>query len=196
LFLGIFSGVEFTLTFLTFDLLDWNNKQNGKLIAGIGILSALLQGGYVRRTMSKIGEMIVARQGVTSCAVALMLLTLLPYHVQTNHWLAGKLLYGAAACMAFTSATVVNSLTAYASLQCDEADYDKVTGKPLEHPQLAKGKALGKFRSSGQLGRAIGPILACASYWTFGPSYTYAALALSMFVLSARMRRVEKSRKL
>jgi len=98
--------------------------------------------------------------------------------------------------MAFTSATVVNSLTAYASLQCDEADYDKVTGKPLEHPQLAKGKALGKFRSSGQLGRAIGPILACASYWTFGPSYTYAALALSMFVLSARMRRVEKSRKL
>ncbi len=140
-------------------VLDWNNTQNGKLIAGIGILSALLQGGYVRRSMSKVGEMIVARQGVTSCAVALVLLTLLPHHVQTNHWLTGKLLYGAAACMAFTSATVVNALTAYASLQCDEAGYDKVTGKPLEHPQLAKGKALGKFRSSGQLGRAIGPIL-------------------------------------
>ncbi|KAF8745980.1 hypothetical protein AX14_004272 [Amanita brunnescens Koide BX004] len=195
LFLGIFSGVEFTLTFLTFDLLDWNNKQNGKLIGSIGILSALLQGGYVRRSMSKVGETIVARQGVTSCAVALVLLTLLPNYVQTNNWLAMKLLYGAAACMAFTSATVVNALTADASLQCDEAGFDKVTGKPLEHPQLAKGKALGKFRSSGQLGRAIGPILACASYWTFGPTYTYAVSALAMFALSARMQSVEKSQK-
>lgn len=62
--------------------------------------------------------------------------------------------------MAFTSATVVNSLTAFASLQCDEGVFDEVTGKPVEeHPQLAKGKALGQFRSSGQLGRAIGPLL-------------------------------------
>lgn len=140
-------------------VLDWNNTQNGKLIGSMGILSALLQGAYVRRSMSKVGETIVARQGVTSCAVALVLLALLPNSVQTNNWLAMNLLYGAAACLAFTSATVVNALTAYASLQCDEAGFDKVTGKPLEHPQLAKGKALGKFRSSGQLGRAIGPVL-------------------------------------
>ncbi|KAF8621622.1 hypothetical protein AX15_007640 [Amanita polypyramis BW_CC] len=193
LFLGVFSGIEFTLTFLTFDLLDWSNKQNGKLIAGIGVLSALLQGGYVRRSMSKVGEMVIARQGVTSCAIALVFLMLLPYHVRTNGWLAMKLLHGAAACMAFTSATVVNALTACASLQCDEPVYDEATGKPLEHPQLAKGKALGKFRSSGQLGRAIGPILACASYWTFGPTYTYAASALVMFALSANMRSMKKS---
>ncbi|KAK2466289.1 hypothetical protein APHAL10511_001931 [Amanita phalloides] len=196
LFLGIFSGVEFTLTFLTFDLLDWNNKQNGKLIGGIGILSALLQGGYVRRSMSKVGELVIARRGVTSCAFALVFLTFLPFHAQTNYWFATKLLHGAAVCMAFTSATVVNALTAHASLQCDEAGYDEVTGKPLEHPQLAKGKALGKFRSSGQLGRAIGPILACASYWTFGPTYTYAVLAMAMFALSASMRSVEKSQKI
>lgn len=62
--------------------------------------------------------------------------------------------------MAFTSATVVSSLTAFASLQCDEPGVDEVSGKPLEeHPQLAKGKALGMFRSSGQLGRAIGPLI-------------------------------------
>ncbi|KAF8639786.1 hypothetical protein AX17_001046 [Amanita inopinata Kibby_2008] len=196
MFLGIFSGVEFTLTFLTFDLLDWNNKQNGKLIGAIGIISALLQGGYVRRTMSKVGELVMARQGISSCAIALAFLMMLPYYVQNNHALAMKLLYAAAACMAFTSATVVNSLTAYASLQCDEAGFDDVTGKPLEeHPQLAKGRALGKFRSSGQLGRAIGPILACASYWTFGPTYTYAVLALGMFALSATMRSGNISRR-
>jgi len=184
--------VEFTLTFLTFDLLDWNNKQNGKLIGSIGILSALLQGAYVRRSMSRIGEMVVARQGVASCALALAFLMLLPYHVENNHWMAMKLLYAAAACMAFTSATVVNSLTACASLQCDDPRFDEVTGKPLEeHPQLAKGEALGKFRSSGQLGRAIGPILACVSYWTFGPAYTYGASALVMFTLAASMRSIE-----
>ena len=73
--------------------------------------------------------------------------------------------------------------------------------------QLAKGKALGQFRSSGQLGRAIGPLLgksfdrlfsdlftdshvACVSYWTFGPSLTYTISAIAMTALSIRMRRI------
>jgi len=87
----------------------------------------------------------------------------------------------------------VNSLTAYASLQCDEGGFDPVTGKNVkEHPQLAKGKALGNFRSAGQLGRAVGPLLACASYWTVGPSYTYAGGAIAMFILSSGMKRIAK----
>ncbi|KAK0490881.1 major facilitator superfamily domain-containing protein [Armillaria novae-zelandiae] len=193
LFLGLFSGVEFTLTFLTFDLFDWDNKQNGMLIGSIGIISALLQGGYVRRATSKIGEGVMARRGVSSCAVGLVLLTLLPQFVVSKPVLAHRLLQGAAVCMAFTSATVVNSLTAYASLQCDEGGFDPVTGKNVkEHPQLAKGKALGNFRSAGQLGRAVGPLLACASYWTFGPSYTYAGGAIAMIILSSGMRRIAK----
>ncbi|KAF5388314.1 hypothetical protein D9615_000502 [Tricholomella constricta] len=190
-FLGIFSGMEFTLTFLTFDLLDWNNKQNGMLIGSIGIISALLQGGYVRRATSKIGEGVMARRGVSSCAAGLFLLALLPRHVTMNPKLAIKLLQGGAVCLAFTSATVVNSLTALASLQCDEGGSDDVTGKPIEeHPQLAKGKALGQFRSSGQLGRAIGPLLACASYWTFGPSITYGVSGLAMLTISAGMKSI------
>ena len=180
LFLVIFSGVEFTLTFFTFDrksflfsegslhwpdfiaiaVLDWTNTQNGKLIGSIGIISALLQGGYVRRSMSKVGEGVMAKRGVSSCAVALVLLALLPSCVNSNTAAAMKLLQTAAVCMAFTSATVVNSLTAFASLQCDEPSIDEISGKPIqEHPDLAKGKALGHFRSAGQLGRAIGPIL-------------------------------------
>lgn len=195
LFLALFSGVEFTLTFLTFDLLDWNNTQNGKLIGSIGIISALLQGGYVRRSMSKVGEGNMAKRGVSSCAVALVLLALLPNFVNSNTAVAMKLLQGAAVCMAFTSATVVNSLTAFASLQCDEPRVDEVSGKPIaEHPDLAKGKALGHFRSAGQLGRAIGPILACASYWTVGPAYTYGISAFLMFGLSFGMRRVASTK--
>lgn len=138
---------------------DWNNKQNGALIGSIGVVSALLQGGYVRRATVKVGEGMMARRGVSSCAIGLVLLAILPQLVANNTTAAVRLLQGAAICLAFTSATVVNSLTSYASLQCDEG-VDKDSGKPTtEHPQLAKGKALGHFRSSGQLGRAIGPLL-------------------------------------
>lgn len=190
LFLGIFSGVEFTLTFLTFDLFDWNNKQNGALIGSIGIISALLQGGYVRRVISKVGEGKMAQRGVSSCALGLVFLTILPHFVSTQPKIAVGLLRAAAGCLAFTSATVVSSLTAHASLQCDEG-FDKDTGKPAAvYPELAKGKALGEFRSSGQLGRAIGPLLACASYWTFGPSVTYGVSAIAMLTLSASMKTV------
>jgi len=190
LFLGIFSGAEFTLTFLTFDLFDWNNKQNGALIGSIGIISALLQGGYVRRAISNVGEGKMAQRGVSSCALGLVFLTILPRFVSTQPKIAVGLLRAAAVCLAFTSATVVSSLTAHASLQCDEG-FDKDTGKPAAvYPELAKGKALGAFRSSGQLGRAIGPLLACASYWTFGPSVTYGVSAIAMLTLSASMKTV------
>lgn len=140
-------------------VLDWNNSQNGMLIGFIGIVSALLQGGYVRRSMSKTGEAVMARRGVLSCALGLILLAILPQLVSSRTTIAIRVLYTAAICLGFTSATVVNALTAHASLQCDES-IDEVTGKPLvTDPELAKGKALGKFRSSGQLGRAIGPLL-------------------------------------
>jgi len=129
----------------------------------IGIISALLQGGYVRRAIPKVGEGKMARRGVMACTAGLALLALLPNLVANNRAAAIGVLRAAAVCLAFTSATVVNSLTAFASLQCDDAGVDQDTGKPKEeHPDLAKGKALGGFRSSGQLGRAVGPLLGTA----------------------------------
>lgn len=226
-FLGIFSGVEFTLTFLTFDrpsysaseifdslmfstVFDWSNSQNGALIGSIGIISALLQGGYVRQTVSRVGEGRMARRGVISCAAGLVLLSVVPRFTPERSATAVRFLQMAAVCLAFTSATVVSSLTSFASLQCDEV-VDRVTGKPVRgHPQLSKGVALGVFRSAGQLGRAIGPLLgawfrngqlvislnvlfnlkACASYWTFGPSATYGISAIAMIILTASMKSV------
>lgn len=147
---------------------DWSNTQNGKLIGGIGIVSAALQGGYVRRALAQVGELEMARSGTSSCAIGLVALALVPRFVLSRPGLAVRLLQAAAVCMAFTSATVVNALTAHASLQCDEAPPPEFAaesddGKPIKEivrrPELAKGQALGRFRSSGQLGRAIGPLL-------------------------------------
>lgn len=176
----------------------------------MGVMSALLQGGYTRRVMNKVGEGAMARRGVMSCTVALALLALLPLAATADRQTTARwLLRGAAACMAFTSATVVNALTAYASLQCDDPIVDRVTGETHDaHPQLAKGSALGKFRSTGQLGRAIGPLLgscplssltqrhslialivpACGMYWTLGPTFTYATSGVAMLALTAHMR--------
>ena len=165
----------------------------------------------------------MARRGTISCAIGLVALALVPHFTLSRPRLAFRLLQGAAVFMAFTSATVVNSLTAHASLQCDEAPEDEDEGaaqqgvgggkplKAIQRPELAKGQALGRFRSSGQLGRAIGPLLgkrayylmicsvlkifwgvACASYWTFGPSVTYAVCAIAMTGLTLHMRRVAR----
>lgn len=139
---------------------DWTNAHNGRLLGFIGILSTILQGGYVRRAIAKTGEITMARRGVSSCVISLCLLSALPFLTKGDNIVVGvRVMYLAAAFLAFTSATVVNSLTALASLQCDEVEDDKKEAKPVEYPELAKGRALGEFRSSGQLGRAVGPLL-------------------------------------
>lgn len=145
-------------------MFDWNNFQNGRLLGLIGILSTLLQGGYVRPTIAKLGEIKMARRGVMSCVASLLLLSCIPYlaKVERTATTAIRLMYPAAAFLAFTSATVVNALTSAASLQCDDDVDEPRSGneaKSTTHAELKKGRALGKIRSSGQLGRAVGPLL-------------------------------------
>jgi hypothetical protein len=159
---------------------DWSNTQNGKLIGSIGIVSAIMQGGYVRRSLSRVGELNMARRGTSSCAIGLLFLALVPHLTLSRPSVAFRLLQAAAVCIAFTSATVVNALTAHASLQCDEEpDFAAERGgeRSVEttiarRPELAKGQALGRFRSSGQLGRAIGPLLGNRAYFFFGAVLT------------------------
>src|SRR5436190_16203876 len=90
------------------------------LIGCIGVVSGLLQRGYVRSAMSKIGEDRMAQRGFASCAVAFFLLSLVPLFAAQHHLIAVLILHAAALFLAITSATVVTSLTAYTSLQCDQ----------------------------------------------------------------------------
>lgn len=168
----IFSGMEFTLVFLTFDVLDYSHMQQGKLLGFMGIVSALIQGGYVRRRVEKLGEKLIVAQGMISCAIGLYCLASTVRSGSPTVWL-----YIGVMCLAFTSGTVVNCLTSLASLQCHEHD---VVGSDA----LSKGRALGEFRSYGQLGRAVGPIFACSLYWIFGPGPCYAFGAVLMIGVS------------
>ncbi|KAG0093511.1 hypothetical protein BGZ93_007856 [Podila epicladia] len=69
--LFLFSGMEFTLTFLTFHLFDFSHMQQGALLGYIGILSSLIQGGYVRRVAHKVGEKRMVVQGMMAAAIGL-----------------------------------------------------------------------------------------------------------------------------
>ncbi|KAH9249116.1 hypothetical protein BASA81_013189 [Batrachochytrium salamandrivorans] len=107
-FLFSFSGMEFTLTFLTHDRFDFTPMQQGKLLAYMGVLSAFIQGGYVRRVAHKyVSEQTLILQGIISCAIGL--------HIVGRWATTISWLYIGVAFLAFTSGTV-NSLTSLASL--------------------------------------------------------------------------------
>ncbi|RKP26418.1 major facilitator superfamily domain-containing protein [Syncephalis pseudoplumigaleata] len=144
----------YTLTFLTHDVHGFTPMQNGKLLGLVGVVSAVVQGGYVRRSAYRIGEKRIVLQGI--------------------FWL-----WTAALLLAFTSATVVNCLTALASMQCDDEAESMRVAKPL-----VRGMALGHFRSSGQLGRAAGPLLACTIYWLAGPVFCYTSGAVGVLLIA------------
>lgn len=109
----------------------------------------------------------MAATGIIACVSALFLLAALP---SVPPALTTATLYGAAACLAYTSATVVSCLTSAAAGQCDDDVGEEGDSR------LRRGVALGRYRSAGQLGRAIGPLLASSAYWLAGPQIAYSTL--------------------
>ena len=179
-YLFFFSGMEFTLTFLTFDRFQFSNVEQGYLLGAIGILSSLIQGGYVRRRAHKIGEKRIVMQGMVACFFAFASLAV----VGTKYdpfaafglgkvWSAfgSPLMVMASLSFAFASGTVVNGLTALASLFCG-----------IEYQEREKGEVLGKFRSFGQLGRALGPLVGCSIYWLAGSVACYVMGAVGILM--------------
>ncbi|CAG8480338.1 9913_t:CDS:2 [Gigaspora margarita] len=188
LFLFFFSGMEFTLTFLTFDLFNFTNMQNGTLLGYIGILSSILQGGYVRRMARVVGEKRLVVQGVLCCAISLTIIAALTKTSNGIMWL-----YIGATFLAITSATVVTCLNSIASMQCDDYDNDEQNVESVSTnnnennsgniTRIAKGQTLGVYRSLGQLGRSAGPIMACGLYWMAGSEKCYGIGAFSMLII-------------
>lgn len=175
--LFLFSGMEFSLTFLTFDLFHYTAAQNGKLLGFVGIFASLIQGGYIRRkkSVTPMHDLAFTTQGTTTCLLAFLALAAITPSRPTLLWLA-------ASCLAFTSATVVNCLTAYCSKVCDST---------------RRGAQMGQFRSWGQLGRSLGPILCCGMYWFLGKTFTYSIMsglyALFFIWFSLVVKGTEKS---
>lgn len=156
-FLLFFSGMEFSLPFMTYDLFGYSSAKNGRLLGFVGLIASLLQGGVTRR----LPPLQSVKIGVVACLVAFVLLgriTTVP------------MLYLAATCLATTSATVVTGLNALASFEANEGE---------------RGGKLGVLRSWGQVGRGLGPILFTSVYWWAGRDVAYGIGAAGIAAVAA-----------
>ncbi|KAJ5477000.1 Major facilitator superfamily domain-containing protein 10 [Penicillium diatomitis] len=158
LFLLPFSGLEFSLPFLTATLYAGTSTAspaalNGRLLSLMGLIASLLQGTVVRR----LPPLVTVRAGVVACALSFFCLA----HVSSPSGL-----YAAGGLLAITSATVVTGLNSLGSLEAREAD---------------RGAVMGRLRGWGQAGRAAGPILFCSLFWWAGreAAYTVGGMAMS-----------------
>ncbi|TPX32025.1 hypothetical protein SeMB42_g07656 [Synchytrium endobioticum] len=140
-YLLLFSGMEFTLTFLVHDRFSFTHAQQGAMLGFTGILSALIQGGYVRR-LAPGKEPMLVKSGMLACCIAVILLSI-------AH--STRVLYLAAVGFAFASATVINSLTSLASLACGKAARDDGEGVFLTklQPLARQGKSLSLMTAEG-----------------------------------------------
>ncbi len=145
----IFGSMEFTLTFLASDRLHYGPKQNPWMFVFVGLLIALIQGGFVRRLAPKIGEVRLAFAGMAATFPGLILVGL----TQTTGMLYAGLFFLAAG-----SALVMPCLSALVSRYA-----------PAQH----QGLALGVFRSLGSLSRTIGPLMGGLLFYAVAPWAPY-----------------------
>lgn len=157
LFLLFFSGMEFSLPFMTYDLFGYTSAKNGRLLGYVGLVASILQGGVTRR----LPPLTTVRLGVGACLIAFVIL------IRTN---TVSSLYIAATCLATTSATVVSGLNTLASFEANANE---------------RGGKLGNLRSWGQLGRGLGPILFTSVYWWAGRELAYTMGSAGLLVVSA-----------
>lgn len=122
IFVFFFSGMEFSLPFMTYDLFGYSSSQSGRLLGFMGLVAAILQGSITRR----LHPLKVVQLGVVSCAVSFFVLGRLTTEVG---------LWAAASLLAVTTATVVTGLNSLSSFEAAEGE---------------RGGKLGNHRSWGK----------------------------------------------
>lgn len=155
-FILFFSGMEFSLPFMTYDLFGYTSALNGRLLGYMGLVASILQGGVTRR----LPPLLSVRIGVVSCLLALFLLARI-------NSVGG--LYVATTLLAVTTATVVTGLNALSSFEAGEDE---------------RGGKLGNLRSWGQLGRGVGPLLFTSVYWWAGREFAYTVGSMGVLAVS------------
>ncbi|NP_001399440.1 major facilitator superfamily domain-containing protein 10 isoform 5 [Mus musculus] len=166
LYLFLFSGLEYTLSFLAHQRFQFSSLQQGKMFFFIGLTMATIQGTYARRISP----------GKEAAAVTRAMLLLVPAFLLIGwaHSLPtlglGLMLYS------FAAAVVVPGLSTMVSSY----------GSPGQ-----KGTIMGILRSLGALGRALGPVVAASVYWLTGAQVCFtvcSALFLLPFLLLWKLK--------
>ncbi|XP_076992391.1 major facilitator superfamily domain-containing protein 10 isoform X3 [Tamandua tetradactyla] len=166
LYLFLFSGLEYTLSFLAHQRFQFSSLQQGKMFFFIGLTMATIQGTYARR-LSPGQELLAAKRAIVLLVPAFLL-------IGWGHSLPvlglGLLLYS------FAAAVVVPCLSSVVASYGSSAQ---------------KGIVMGTLRSLGALARALGPIAAASVYWLAGARVCFSlcsGLFLLPFLLLHRLR--------
>ncbi|XP_035570074.1 major facilitator superfamily domain-containing protein 10 isoform X3 [Canis lupus baileyi] len=137
LYLFLFSGLEYTLSFLAHQRFQFSSLQQGKMFFSIGLSMAAVQGAYARR-ISPGGEITAVKRAILLLVPAFLLIG---WGLTLPVLGLGLLLYS------FAAAVVVPCLSSVV------ADYGSAG---------QKGTIMGTLRSLGALARAVGPMVAAS----------------------------------
>ncbi|KAM6150900.1 major facilitator superfamily domain-containing protein 10 isoform 1-T2 [Erethizon dorsatum] len=163
LYLFLFSGLEYTLSFLAHQRFQFTSLQQGKMFFFIGLTMAAVQGAYARRIHPG-GEVAAVKQAMLLLVPAFLLIG---WGCSLPTLGLGLLLYS------FAAAVVVPCLSSVV------AGY----GSPGQ-----KGTVMGTLRSLGALARAVGPVVAASVYWLAGAQACFTVCA-GLFLLPVLLLR-------
>ncbi|XP_025027042.1 major facilitator superfamily domain-containing protein 10 isoform X2 [Python bivittatus] len=170
LYLFLFSGLEYTLSFLVHQHFHFSSLEQGKMFFFIGVTMAVIQGGYTRQI--KPGEELkVVKRAIMLLAPGFLLIGWSSNVIILS---AGLLFYSFAAAVAVPCLSTV------------------VSSYGLESQ---KGTVMGTLRSLGALARALGPVASATVYWLAGAEVCFtvcASLFLLPFVLLQFMQEQRK----
>ncbi len=157
-YLVSFSGMEFSLAFLAAERFGFSPVQNGLMLVFVGFVLILVQGGLVRRLAPRYGERPLVLSGLAGIALAFAGIALAS---GTGGFFLALALLGLGVGLASPT------LSALVSLYSSDAQ---------------QGENIGLFRSAGSLGRALGPLLGAALYFSLGSSPAYLIAAAFMLL--------------
>ncbi|XP_054855449.1 major facilitator superfamily domain-containing protein 10 isoform X1 [Eublepharis macularius] len=167
LYLFLFSGLEYTLSFLVHQHFQFSSMQQGKMFFFIGITMATIQGGYTRQIKPG-NELKTVKRAILFSIPAFLLIG---WSANIVHLSAGLLLYS------FAAAAVVPCLSAVVS------GYGSAS---------QKGTMMGILRSLGALARAMGPVVSAAVYWMAGAQVCFTACASLFLIPLLLLRRIQE----
>uniref|UniRef100_A0A673CC98 Major facilitator superfamily domain containing 10 n=1 Tax=Sphaeramia orbicularis TaxID=375764 RepID=A0A673CC98_9TELE len=163
-YLFLFSGLEFTLSFLTHQRFQFTSMQQGKMFFFIGVIMALIQGGYARRI----------KPGHHIKAVRVAIVALIPAFILIGMSWNVTALYIGLALYSFAAAIVVPCLS---TLVSDHGSANQ------------KGTVMGILRSLGALARALGPVVSSSVYWIAGAQTCFLLTSASFIIPLALLSR-------
>lgn len=166
IFIMAFSGLEFTITFLALERLNYGPADNTKLFLFIGLILIGVQGGIVRNLAPVVGEKKLVVSGMIFGLIAFVCLA------QALHW---SIFYLGLVFLGFSVGFTSPTLSSLASLYSPNND---------------QGRNLGAFRSAGSLARAMGPFFFALLYWHSGSNIAYtigAVLLILPLIMGLRL---------